>query len=114
MLRRLQEHPHSRPQAVPSRPLLDKGTQEVCRLTRDQTQATANYSAVTARSHFGAHHVCFSLAVSYAHDDKALAYPELQRIRSLGTRVWHDEASNRTANGRRLSPTRFTGPSRSW
>ena len=29
--------------------------------------------------------------VSYAHDDKALAYPELLRIRSLGIRVWYDE-----------------------
>jgi hypothetical protein len=52
--------------------------------------------------------------VSYAHDDKTLAYPELQRIRSLGIRVWYDDASNRAANGRRLSPTRFTGPPRSW
>jgi WD40 repeat protein len=29
--------------------------------------------------------------VSYAHEDKALAYPELRRIRSLGIRVWYDE-----------------------
>jgi DNA-binding beta-propeller fold protein YncE len=29
--------------------------------------------------------------VSYAHVDKALAYPELLRIRSLGIRVWYDE-----------------------
>jgi WD40 repeat protein len=29
--------------------------------------------------------------VSYAHQDKALAYPELLRIRSLGLRVWYDE-----------------------
>ena len=29
--------------------------------------------------------------VSYAHDDKALAYPELLRIRSFGIRVWYDE-----------------------
>ena len=29
--------------------------------------------------------------VSYAHQDKAVAYPELLRIRSLGIRVWYDE-----------------------
>jgi WD40 repeat protein len=29
--------------------------------------------------------------VSYAHQDKALVYPELLRIRSLGLRVWYDE-----------------------
>ena len=29
--------------------------------------------------------------VSYAHEDKAAAYPELVRIRSLGIRVWYDE-----------------------
>jgi transcriptional regulator with XRE-family HTH domain len=29
--------------------------------------------------------------VGYAHDDKAVAYPELLRIRSLGIRVWYDE-----------------------
>jgi len=29
--------------------------------------------------------------VSYAHQDKAVAYPELLRIRSLGLRVWYDE-----------------------
>jgi hypothetical protein len=29
--------------------------------------------------------------VSYAHEDKALAYPELRRIRSLGIQVWYDE-----------------------
>jgi len=29
--------------------------------------------------------------VSYAHIDKAVAYPELQRIRSFGIRVWYDE-----------------------
>jgi hypothetical protein len=29
--------------------------------------------------------------ISYAHADKALAYPELLRIRSLGLRVWYDE-----------------------
>jgi hypothetical protein len=29
--------------------------------------------------------------VSYAHDDKALVYPELLRIRSFGIRVWYDE-----------------------
>jgi transcriptional regulator with XRE-family HTH domain len=29
--------------------------------------------------------------VSYAHRDKALAYPELHRIRRLGIRVWYDE-----------------------
>ena len=29
--------------------------------------------------------------VSYAHADKAMAYPELLRIRSLGLRVWYDE-----------------------
>jgi hypothetical protein len=29
--------------------------------------------------------------VSYAHQDKALAYAELLRIRSLGIRVWYDE-----------------------
>jgi WD40 repeat protein len=29
--------------------------------------------------------------VSYAHADKRLAYPELERIRSLGIRVWYDE-----------------------
>ena len=29
--------------------------------------------------------------VSYAHADKALAYPELRRIRSFGIRVWYDE-----------------------
>jgi len=27
----------------------------------------------------------------YAHKDKALAYPELRRIRSWGTRIWYDE-----------------------
>ena len=29
--------------------------------------------------------------VSYAHEDKTVAYPELLRIRSLGIRVWYDE-----------------------
>jgi len=29
--------------------------------------------------------------VSYAHEDKALVYPELLRIRSFGIRVWYDE-----------------------
>jgi len=29
--------------------------------------------------------------VSYAHDNKALVYPELRRIRSFGIRVWYDE-----------------------
>ena len=29
--------------------------------------------------------------VSYAHEDKALVYPELRRIRSFGIRVWYDE-----------------------
>jgi len=29
--------------------------------------------------------------VSYAHADKAVAYPELLRMRSLGLRVWYDE-----------------------
>jgi hypothetical protein len=29
--------------------------------------------------------------VSYAHDDRALVYPELVRIRSFGIRVWYDE-----------------------
>lgn len=29
--------------------------------------------------------------VSYAHADKALAYPELRRICSFGIRVWYDE-----------------------
>ncbi len=29
--------------------------------------------------------------VSYSHADKALAYPELLRIRSFGIRVWYDE-----------------------
>jgi TIR domain len=29
--------------------------------------------------------------VGYAHEDKALAYPELLRIRSLGIQVWYDE-----------------------
>ena len=52
--------------------------------------------------------------VSYAHEDKALAYPELRRIRSLGYRSGTTRASNRAANGRRLSLTRFTGPPRSW
>jgi hypothetical protein len=29
--------------------------------------------------------------VSYPHEDRALAYPEFLRIRSLGIRVWYDE-----------------------
>jgi transcriptional regulator with XRE-family HTH domain len=29
--------------------------------------------------------------VGYAHDDKAVVYPELLRIRSLGIRIWYDE-----------------------
>jgi hypothetical protein len=29
--------------------------------------------------------------VGYAHADKAVAYPELLRIRSLGIKVWYDE-----------------------
>ncbi len=29
--------------------------------------------------------------VSYAHADSAVVYPELERIRSLGARVWYDE-----------------------
>jgi transcriptional regulator with XRE-family HTH domain len=29
--------------------------------------------------------------VSYSHRDKAVAYPELHRIRRLGIRVWYDE-----------------------